>query len=434
MPGLSPAGGTAGASARLLVVCTNIREGGQLELLHLKAPRASRGVAGRWQRYVGGVWGDRGSPSTPQRIGRNDPLKICARWPLSQLRGVRWQTGQSEFWLTFPAADRGGGNTEVGEEVIGFAMVDSRGGGERFIRQLLDICPAPSSAPAPSRRGEPGRPEGCMGADRDAGQPHGPMPPASPAGGGAALMRVVADMEQVLRRMDAGGPPDEWSRLAEKCAVGKELLGSCLRREMLAGAGDLSAVELATVQTLHNRMVLVLSLAEEAGGPPLFVPGQPWAPWEESIPSAPPGPVEAAVASAPELDTGMMPFSGQVLEAGDGGATRSVAKSLEAEFCGIPEGTDAASTCEAQAQLASAESLDPVEGLDIELPTPICDGRSADDGDDDGFCVICFERRVDAVILECGHAAVCMTCAQSLRGECPVCRGTISRIVKLFYS
>ena len=406
-----------------------------MELLHLKAPRASGGVAGRWQRYVGGVWGDRGSPSTPQRIGRNDPLKICARWPLRRLRGVRWQAGQSEFWLTFPAADRGGGSAEVGEEVIGFAMADPHGGGERFIRQLLDICPAPPNAPPPSGRGgEPVRPEFWAGADRGTGQPHGPTPPASPAGGGAALRRVVADMEQVLRRMDAGGPPDEWLRLAEKCAVGKELLGSCLRREMLAGAGDLSAAELAAVQTLHNRMVLVLSLAEEAGGPPpLFVPSKPWAPWAESVPSAPPGPVEAAVASAPELDAGVLPFPGQGLEAGDGGATRSVAKSLEAEFCGVPEGTDAASRCEPPSQLASAE-LHPVEGLEIELPAPICDGRSADDGDDDGFCVICFERRVDAVILECGHAAICMTCAQSLRGECPVCRGTISRIVKLFYS
>ena len=278
------------------------------------------------------------------------------------------------------------------------------------------------------------RPEVWTGADRGTGQPHGPAPPASPAGGGAALRRVVADMEQVLRRMDAGGPPDEWLRLTEKCAVGKELLGSCLRREMLAGAGDLSAAELAAVQTLHNRMVLVLSLAEEAGGPPaLFAPSQPWAPWAESVPSAPPGPAEAAVASAPELDAGVLPFPGQGLEAGDGGATRSVAKSLEAEFCGMPEGTDAASRCEPPSQLVSAE-LHPVEGLEIELPAPICDGRGADDGDDDGFCVICFERRVDAVILECGHAAVCMTCAQNLRGECPVCRGTISRIVKLFYS
>ena len=47
------------------------------------------------------------------------------------------------------------------------------------------------------------------------------------------------------------------------------------------------------------------------------------------------------------------------------------------------------------------------------------------------LCVICMDKPVGAVFLECGHLACCVTCAAPLR-LCPICRGTISRTVQIF--
>ena len=180
MPGLSPVGAAGGTSARLLGICTNIREGGRLELLHLKAPnKALQGVSGRWQKYVGGAWGDRRSPGKPQTIGRGDPLTVRARWPLNELSSVWWESGRAEFWLAFRAPGgegTGGGKGGEREEVHGFSIADPRGG-ERFIQQLLDICPGSASAMPPAGAG--GRAERPMspgGGGREwapgAGPPH----------------------------------------------------------------------------------------------------------------------------------------------------------------------------------------------------------------------------------------------------------------------
>jgi len=47
-------------------------------------------------------------------------------------------------------------------------------------------------------------------------------------------------------------------------------------------------------------------------------------------------------------------------------------------------------------------------------------------------CIICFDRRIDCVLLECGHLAVCMSCSKNLR-ECPICRRMVSRVVQTFH-
>jgi len=47
-------------------------------------------------------------------------------------------------------------------------------------------------------------------------------------------------------------------------------------------------------------------------------------------------------------------------------------------------------------------------------------------------CIICYDRRIDAVLLECGHLAVCVTCTKNLR-ECPICRRLVSRVVQIFH-
>ena len=110
---------------------------------------------------------------------------------------------------------------------------------------------------------------------------------------------------------------------------------------------------------------------------------------------------------------------------------RAIAKSLEAEFSGAP----GASGGESAGQPPVVKAPSPGKGLSLELPPPAPGvGGEGEADEDDGFCIICFERRVDCAILECGHACICLVCSSGLRGECPVCRGAISRVVKLYYS
>lgn len=50
-------------------------------------------------------------------------------------------------------------------------------------------------------------------------------------------------------------------------------------------------------------------------------------------------------------------------------------------------------------------------------------------------CKICFVNEINAVILPCGHFAICTICGQSLKGKrCPICRKNIRRIQQIFRS
>jgi hypothetical protein len=42
-------------------------------------------------------------------------------------------------------------------------------------------------------------------------------------------------------------------------------------------------------------------------------------------------------------------------------------------------------------------------------------------------CKICMERKVDVILLECGHLVACSNCAEGL-DDCPLCRKPILRI------
>jgi len=51
--------------------------------------------------------------------------------------------------------------------------------------------------------------------------------------------------------------------------------------------------------------------------------------------------------------------------------------------------------------------------------------------DDTNMCVVCLDKRVDTVFLECGHLACCKKCAIKLQ-TCPICRSPITRVVPIF--
>lgn len=48
-------------------------------------------------------------------------------------------------------------------------------------------------------------------------------------------------------------------------------------------------------------------------------------------------------------------------------------------------------------------------------------------------CVICFDNVADTALLECGHLSCCNTCAKPLK-ICPICRGHVSKVVKIYQS
>lgn len=53
------------------------------------------------------------------------------------------------------------------------------------------------------------------------------------------------------------------------------------------------------------------------------------------------------------------------------------------------------------------------------------------------MCTACYVQCVNAVIIPCGHACMCMSCAkrvQAGQGTCPICRGPIQRLQAMYYS
>jgi hypothetical protein len=51
-------------------------------------------------------------------------------------------------------------------------------------------------------------------------------------------------------------------------------------------------------------------------------------------------------------------------------------------------------------------------------------------------CVVCMAAAVDTLILECGHLALCHTCARdpACSKTCPLCRSKVKRTVRAYYS
>lgn len=69
------------------------------------------------------------------------------------------------------------------------------------------------------------------------------------------------------------------------------------------------------------------------------------------------------------------------------------------------------------------------------LPLAVPDEEDADEGED--TCKICLVKRVNAVVVPCGHLSFCMKCISDHRrtnAKCPVCRQNITKIVRVFKS
>lgn len=52
-------------------------------------------------------------------------------------------------------------------------------------------------------------------------------------------------------------------------------------------------------------------------------------------------------------------------------------------------------------------------------------------------CKVCFDELIDVALIDCGHLAVCNTCAESLasrRGPCPICQTDIKGKLKVYWT
>jgi hypothetical protein len=52
-------------------------------------------------------------------------------------------------------------------------------------------------------------------------------------------------------------------------------------------------------------------------------------------------------------------------------------------------------------------------------------------------CILCCERKINSVIIDCGHSKLCITCSRKILFEfnraCPVCRKEIKKgIIKIY--
>lgn len=87
--------------------------------------------------------------------------------------------------------------------------------------------------------------------------------------------------------------------------------------------------------------------------------------------------------------------------------------------------------------------------VDVVMPTTTEGGTvasSAGPGEDEanasgsgntpsGTCVICLDASVEGACIPCGHMAGCMSCLKDIESKkwgCPICRGTINQVVRLY--
>lgn len=47
-------------------------------------------------------------------------------------------------------------------------------------------------------------------------------------------------------------------------------------------------------------------------------------------------------------------------------------------------------------------------------------------------CVVCLDNPVEIIVLECGHACLCLNCSEQVRSYCPICRSPVHRLIPVF--
>merc|ERR1711879_148432 len=68
--------------------------------------------------------------------------------------------------------------------------------------------------------------------------------------------------------------------------------------------------------------------------------------------------------------------------------------------------------------------------------------RRTDDGcacdeDEGGACAVCLEQPANAAVVPCGHMCACYACLEMLQissSLCPICRGPVDSVIRIYRS
>lgn len=77
---------------------------------------------------------------------------------------------------------------------------------------------------------------------------------------------------------------------------------------------------------------------------------------------------------------------------------------------------------------------EPMRALDFIRGPLSARKKSLDSKAESAVCVLCFDSFPDAVLMECGHSAICFRCGLKLlklKGKCPLCREGVTLILRV---
>ena len=100
--------------------------------------------------------------------------------------------------------------------------------------------------------------------------------------------------------------------------------------------------------------------------------------------------------------------------------------------CGVPDSGPVGNPTQ------HAETGDNISPSAPPIPEDLDGASVTNDMKDEGSsssCAICFEAPIEGACIPCGHMAGCMACLNEIKarkGDCPVCRGKINQVVRLY--
>eukprot|EP00826_Nyctotherus_ovalis_P004776 TRINITY_DN11054_c0_g4_i1.p1 TRINITY_DN11054_c0_g4~~TRINITY_DN11054_c0_g4_i1.p1 ORF type:complete len:259 (-),score=67.61 TRINITY_DN11054_c0_g4_i1:66-842(-) len=91
---------------------------------------------------------------------------------------------------------------------------------------------------------------------------------------------------------------------------------------------------------------------------------------------------------------------------------------------------------EVKSEVQNEENIEtePVNALEFIRPAFHTRKKSLDSKAESAACVLCFDSFPDAVLMECGHSAICFRCGLKLlklKGKCPLCREGVTLILRV---
>jgi len=115
----------------------------------------------------------------------------------------------------------------------------------------------------------------------------------------------------------------------------------------------------------------------------------------------------------------------------------AVAATPAAAAMTAPSNTTSASAGATPAPAVVPQENTPAVPIATSASAAVVQTASADDEDGEtGMCVLCLDNRADSAVVPCGHMCGCHECLlavkSSAKAECPMCRGPMSSIIRIY--